>query len=90
MKTITAEEARRLSGLSVGEHVEHLCNLIRLAAEAKKREVIVKSQPYERWLYEKSDPTGVKVVNELKTLGFEVDLYYKELQFVDMGLRIKW
>lgn len=90
IKTITAEEARGISGLSVDEHVEYLCSLIRNAAENKKREIIVRSQPYERWLYQKSDSVGVKVVNELKKLGFEVDLYYKELQFVDMGLRIKW
>jgi hypothetical protein len=29
-------------------------------------------------------------IAELKKIGFEVHTYYKETQFVDIGLVIKW
>ena len=63
-----------------------------MAAMNKEREVIIRDTPYAEWLYsEKNLPdTPRKVVDTLRKNGFEVRLYYNEMQFVDMGLWIKW
>lgn len=89
---ITAEQARLLSGPSAEEYLELISKRIEAAANEKKREVIIRDNPYADWLYNEKTmiPVARKVVDGLRKNGFEVKLYYNELQFVDMGLWIKW
>lgn len=90
---ITAKEARELSGPSIEEHVERLSNCIREAAWKKQQSVIIREQPYERWLYSgwpKGDTLEGRVLLQLKNAGYTVEFHYKETQFVDMGLKISW
>lgn len=90
---ITAKEAKELSGPSIEEHIERLSNWIRDAALKKQQSIIVRAQPYERWLYSgwpKSDTVEGRVLLQLKNAGYTVEFHYKEMQFVDMGLKISW
>jgi histidyl-tRNA synthetase len=92
---ISAAEARTLAGPSVEElvatHLEVLNERITKAAQSKKREVILRDEPYAYWMYsrEQSDDV-VTTLQHLRDKGFTVDLFYEERQFVDMGLRIRW
>ena len=89
---ITAEQARLLSGPSTEEHLEVISRRIEEAAKSGKREVILREVEYAHWLYNEKDMSDVtkQVIEKLRKNGFEVKLYYNELQFVDMGLWIKW
>jgi hypothetical protein len=90
---ITAQQARELAGPSVDEYLEHISSLIEKEAKEKRHELIIRSEPYGSWLYpsyEKAPKVAKDVINKLNSNGFQVSLYYQELQFVDMGLWIKW
>jgi hypothetical protein len=54
--------------------------------------VIIRDKPYCNWAYSCSEmgDIGKAVVQELKEAGFKVDIFYKENQFVDMGMIISW
>lgn len=89
---ITAEQARLLAGPTAEEYLEIIGDRIEMAAMNKEREVIIRDTPYAEWLYSEKDmpPAAREVVAKLRKNGFEVKLYYNELQFVDMGLWIRW
>lgn len=89
---ITAEQARELSGPTCEEYLKMLEEYIRPAAEAKKRSVTIRSEPFAQWMYNESSLASEKkkTVDELRRLGFEVKLLYKESQFVDIGMIISW
>jgi hypothetical protein len=90
---ITAKEARELGGPSIAEHIEIISNWIRKAALDGEHSIIIRAEPYERWMYAgwpKSDTIEGRVLLQLKNAGYKVELYYKEMQFVDMGLKISW
>ena len=89
---ITAEQARLLAGPSAEEYLELISKRIEKAASEKQREVIIRDNPYAEWLYSEQNmaPVARKVIDELRANGFQVKLYYNELQFVDMGLWISW
>jgi len=89
---ITAKEARDLAGPTWQEYLQFIEARIKEAAKNKKREVLIRENPYASWLYKESDLSDEpkKAVKELRALGFEVSLYYQENQFVDIALWIKW
>lgn len=89
---ITAEQARLLAGPTAEEYLEIISDRIEKAAKNKEREVIIRDNPYADWLYSEQNMPAVprKVVETLRKNGFTVSLYYNELQFVDMGLWIRW
>lgn len=89
---LTAKEAVRLSGPSPDEHRQFIDECIVDAARSGQREVIVRTSPYARWLYQDVhfDKTAEEVIGGLREDGFVVDQFYEERQFVDMGLRISW
>ena len=89
---ITAKEAKALSGPTMEDYLKEIEPKIKASAEKGGREVLIRSEPYARWLYNEQSLTGAQkqTVEKLRELGYELSLYYKELQFVDMGLIIKW
>lgn len=90
---ISAEEARKLQ-LPDPEVVKDHLRIIETAIKRdapSKSETIIRTEPYCRWLYDSErTPTVSAVIDELTRLGYTLDLYYQERQFVDMGLRIRW
>lgn len=91
---ITAEEAYRKS---VGEVVAHLGFIekkINNAISLGKTHIIIRDEPYARWLYNneyKNDFNAVRVIEKLKNLGYEIDSHYEVKSIaVDIGLIIKW
>lgn len=89
---ITAKEAKQISGPTMEDYLSEIEPKIKAAASSGGREVLIRSEPYARWLYSESSLSGEskKAVDKLRELGYELSLYYKESQFVDMGLIIKW
>lgn len=87
---LTAQEAREIAGPDAKDYLEIIDGRIRAAAEMKEREVIIRDQPYANWLYGTPSKVAKEVIKKLKEYGYDVDLYYQESQFVDMGLWIKW
>ena len=89
---ITAEEARKISGPGVKDHLDIIERRIRAAAEKKAQSVTIRDQPYCDWAYNHPEigDTGKAVVRELEEAGFKVDMFYEEKQFADMGMRISW
>jgi hypothetical protein len=89
---ITAEQARELAGPTVEEYLKDISVYIEKAAKEQKREVIIRTQPYADWMYSESSAPEVakQVLAELRKAGFTVEMYYDALQFVDLGMRIKW
>ena len=63
------------------------------AISRKQQSVTIREAPFCYWLYGKEDELRTEQKLALKTLrdgGFRVSLYYREYQFVDIGLEIKW
>jgi hypothetical protein len=90
-KMITAEEAKKLSGLSIEDHLDFIEQKIRYAAENKQHEVFIREEPYCLWLYpSRIGKLESDVIEVLRQNGFTVKLYYMESQFVDVALWIKW
>lgn len=90
---ITAKEANDISGTKTEVFIEFIEEKIKASAKLGKHEVIIRENPYSGWLYvgyNKLHDNEKACLDELKTCGFDVDLYYNEGQFVDIGLRIKW
>lgn len=90
---ITAKEARELSGPTFEERVEEQLEIayekIRKAAENKKRETILNSEFWSHGGYSGLDEYKA-AVNKLKELGYTVEFFYEELQFVNMYTIVKW
>lgn len=89
---LTAAEAREISGPDAKDYLLFIEEKIRAAAKDKKREVIIREEPYAGWLNGSSPISGEpeKAIDSLRAAGYTVKLYYREFQFVDMGLHIKW
>jgi len=76
---ITASEARELAGPGPEEYLAFIEGKIRAAAKAKQSQVVIREEPYARWLYSRDRPAPVKsVVETLEKSGFKVSLYYYE------------
>jgi hypothetical protein len=85
---ITADQARYLAGPSVQERVDEVYPLIREAAMAKKRLVVLHG-----W-WADSGYGGTKdykaACKLLEADGFKVRFFYEERQFVDMYTVVEW
>lgn len=90
---ITAKEARELAGPTfeeiVKEQLEFAYERIKLAAENKHRRVNLTNEFWSRGGYSGTDEYKA-AVKQLKVLGFEVEFFYEELQFVNMYTIVKW
>lgn len=93
---ITANQAREIAGPttqeSIDEHLAVIEEKIKKAASDKKRQIILRRYPFGNWAYNmgKSGDVGEGVFEALRKAGFEISTYYRESQFVDVGLTIKW
>lgn len=89
---IKASKAAELAGPSADDYLEFIEKKIIEAATNKKREVIIRDNPYCGWLYGSAGNQSevLKAIKILKDSGYTLDLYYVESQFVDMGLKITW
>ena len=86
---ITAEEARKICGPSVIEHLQPVYDMIREAAAGKIRKIHLHSSFWTYGGYDKT-PDWVNATRILEEDGFIVSFYYKELQFVDMYTIVEW
>lgn len=86
---ITADEARALSGPSVEDYVEAACEGIRKAAMEKKNMVALVGDFWCRGGYDNTE-SYKQAVKMLEELGFKVEFFYEELQFVNMYTIVKW
>jgi hypothetical protein len=88
---ITAKEASQLSGPSAEDYLNHIDKMIREAAKNKARQIMIRDEPYARWLYGQPAGEAKLVLDTLKKNGYTVEHYYKEHSIaVDMALVIKW
>lgn len=90
---ISAKEAYSLSAPNLERYREFIDRRIRGAIGAGKSRVEIREDPYSMWLYnesELSDTDAVRVLKELRDLGYSVSQYYSEAQFVDVALVISW
>lgn len=92
---IKADEARQLSGpnfLVVDEFLSFIEKKIRLAANDKKREVVIRELPYRSWLYSEKDmiPEAVQALNIIRNNGFIVKHYDQSPLYDQWGLLIAW
>ena len=90
---ITAQEANKLSGTKTEVLLEFIEDKIKTATTFGKHEVIIRDNPYSCWLYgnyDKLHKNEKQCLDTIRENGLEVDLYYNEGAFVDMGLQIKW
>ena len=92
---ITAKEAKEISTtLSTDDCMKFLEDKVVSAANKKETSIIIRSDPYARWMYdisyEKDVSQGREVIGKLRDLGYTVTEHYEEHQFVDMGLKISW
>lgn len=86
---ITAKEARELSGPTVEDHLAEAHAAIRKAAENKKREVALHSSFWVNEGY-KGTKDWHKAKNNLTDLGFTVEFFYEERQFVNAYTKVSW
>jgi hypothetical protein len=78
MAKITAEEARKIAGLSVEEEVDIVFDLIREAATDKERSIkVMHNNLWATGGYAKS-PHWVKACKILNEEGFKTDYYFSE------------
>lgn len=90
---ISAKEAYSLSAPNLEIYREFIDKRIREATSAGMLRVEIREDPYDVWLYnesELSDTDAVRVLKELRDLGYSVSQYYREAQFVDVALVISW
>lgn len=87
--SFTAEEARKLAGPSVKDHVDEALVTIKSCAEKKLRMATLRTEFWERGGYSRTQDWKL-ACEELRKLGFDVDFYYEERQFVDMYTKVEW
>ena len=93
IKMINAKEAYDLSAPNVDTYRAFIDKRIREAAANGKLKIEIREDPYSMWLYNESklsDTDAVRVLKELRDLGYSVSQYYSEAQFVDVALVISW
>lgn len=93
IKMISAKEAYDLSAPNLEKYRAFINERIREAAANGKLKIEIREDPYSMWLYnesELSDTDAVRVLKELRDLGYSVSQYYSEAQFVDVALVISW
>ena len=93
IKMINAKEAYDLSAPNLDTYRAFINERIREAAANGKLKIEIREDPYSMWLYDESglsDKDAVRVIKELRDLGYDVSQYYSEAQFVDVALVISW
>ena len=93
IKMINAKEAYDLSAPNLDTYRAFIDKRIREAAANGKLKIEIREDPYSMWLYNESklsDTDAVRVIKELRDLGYNVSQYYHEAQFVDVALVISW
>lgn len=89
MTRITAEKARELAGPTIKEIVDAACAIIEVAAKKKKRRVNLTDNFWVHEGYSKTEDWKTAKTT-LEKLGFTVEFYYEERQFVDMYTVVSW
>lgn len=93
---ISAKEAYDLSTPNLDKYKVFIEKRISEAIDAHKMEVQIREDPYNMWLYDEKklpekDMDAVRVIQELRNLGYNVSQYYSDgSQFVDVALVISW
>ena len=90
---ISAKEAYNSSAPNLERYRAFIDKRIREATSVGTLRVEIREDPYSMWLYnesELSDTDAVRVLKELRDLGYSVSQYYSEAQFVDVALVISW
>jgi hypothetical protein len=94
-KRLTAAQAREIAGPTVSEKVDALLEKIREFAEQKKRSIKIgrdncpDTNFWVQGAYKDHDDYH-QAKRELEALGYKVEFYYEEKQFVDIFLEISW
>ncbi len=90
---LTAAEARNLAGPTFDETVNAMVDgalaYIRQVAEKKGREVHLNAPEWVHGGYSQSKEWKAATA-ELQRLGYTVELFYEERQFVNMYTVVKW
>ena len=91
---ISAKEAYSSSAPNLEKYRAFIDKRIRGAIDAGKLRVEIREDPYSMWLYSESrlsDTDAVRVIKELRDLGYGVSQYYDDSSyFVDVALVISW
>lgn len=88
---ITAKEARELSGPTIAERIADLDPLIREACKRKARVVHIHDDWWVQCGYSNDRRNEwLEACNQLRELGFKVEFFYEELQFVNMYVIVSW
>ena len=80
---ISAKEAYSLSAPNLERYRAFIDKRIREATSVGILRVEIREDPYSMWLYnesELSDKDAVRVIKELRDLGYNVSQYYREAQ----------
>lgn len=86
---LTAAQARELAGPTVDERVDAALIDIRAAADRKQREVFLHGDFWVHGGY--SETADYKAARKmLQDLGYTVEFFYEERQFVNMYTVVKW
>lgn len=88
-KLLTATEARQLSGRTAQEQVEAIMPKIEEAAKEGKRRIISYDGFWANEGYSKTT-NYQEAVSILQGLGYKVEFFYEERQFVNMYTIIEW
>lgn len=87
---ITAKEARALAGVDdIQEEVDLVLVAIEKAAKEKKRRIDLHSDFWTNGGYNQTKDWQEACLR-LKNLGFSVDFFYEERQFVNMFTKVTW
>lgn len=90
---LTAAQARDIAGPTAEERLEmrldEALNAVREAAEKKKREIALHGDFWANGGYGQT-ADWIAACNGLRALGYEVDFFYEERQFVNMYTIVKW
>lgn len=89
MSKFTAADARVLAGPSVEDHVDDALILIKSAAEKKQHTTSLTSSFWVTDGYGRTEKYK-KACKQLEELGFKVDFFYQENQFVTMYTVVEW
>ena len=86
---ITAQQARQLSGPTSEEYALFFEEAIKEAAAKGERKICKYHGTLENEAYGRTKRWN-DFVEYMKTLGYDVSLYYYEGQFVDMRINVEW
>lgn len=89
MKRLTAQEAKKLAGLTAEEQVDAALAKVEGAAKNSQRFINLHDKFWVDGGYDNSKE-WVEAKRQLVELGYTVEFFYEEKQFVNMYTIIKW